>query len=238
METTETGWRVLDREAGVLVREYRFSKGGEAWCFVARMGDGTLMVVSPALGMDEGAHAELSEFGEVGAVVAPNGFHHMAQAHWRERYPGIPHYAPVEAMARIAKKNPTAGELLPLLELQSRMGDSVGIHEVADTKCGESWAWAKIEGGHAFYAADSLINVPQLPPMPFGLLFWMTKSAPGYRPFNLGLKFIVKDRKATLRALRDQVEKHPTTLMVPGHGQLLTGDDLQERTLRLLDEAL
>ena len=57
METTPSGWMVIDRARGVLTRSYKFSKGGTAMTFVARMGDGKLMVVSPPTGLDEAAYA-------------------------------------------------------------------------------------------------------------------------------------------------------------------------------------
>jgi len=238
VETTSSGWTILDREAGVLTREYRFAGNATARTFVARMDDGTLLVTSPSIELSDEAAAELSDFGTIGAIVAPNGFHHLGHATWRKRFGDVPHYAPARALPRIARKNPNVGELLPLDRLAARLGDSIGIHEVDNTRCGESWTWVTTPTGRIYYTSDVLANIQTLPPALMGLVFRFTKSAPGYRPFHLALRFIVKDSKATLRALRDDIEARPLTVVVPGHGDVLAEHGLQARTVDMLQAAV
>lgn len=222
MDVTPGGWTVIDRGRGVLARTYTFGKQGTSWCFVARLGDGRLMVVSPASGLDEAAYAELAEFGEVGALVANNGFHYLGQAAWRARFPRAVAYAPPEAMARIAKKASGLGGFTPLGELAT--GADVGMRVVERTKLGECWCWARIDGGWAWFASDTLINLPIVPgPLPVRLLFKWTGSAPGFRVFNLALKLIARDKPALLRQLRADLAAHPPTLMMPAHGDLVVG---------------
>ena len=50
------------------------------------MGDGSLMVHSPVELGDE-LHAEIASLGSVGAIVAPNTFHHTFVEGWVERHP-------------------------------------------------------------------------------------------------------------------------------------------------------
>jgi len=238
METTTHGWTILDRDAGVLEREYRFGKNGTARCFVARMGDGKLVAVSPACGLSEDAAADLAEFGELGAIVAPNGFHHLGIHEWRERFPGVTAYAPGPAIARIGKKSDTAGELRPLGELAAKTGDDLHIHEVGEGKAGETWVWAKTNGGHAYFASDLLSDMEKMPPFPISMLFRLMKSGTGYRVFNLALTFMVADKKKTLREFRADVESHPATVVVPAHGRIQTQDTVQADTLAAIDAAL
>ncbi len=239
MEQTSGGWTVLDRDAGVLVHTYSFAKGALSTTFAARMADGKMMVVSPATGLSEEAAKELEGFGEVGALVANNGFHHLGQAEWRTRFPKARCFAPAAAAARIKKKNPKAGDFEPLSALASLSGPDVGVHEVEKTRAGESWCWAKVNGGYAYYTSDVLANMPELPRfLPIKFLFWATNSGPGYSVFHLALSLIVKDKKGALRALLSDLEARPVRIMVPAHGGILANDDVASETRRLLEGAL
>lgn len=239
MQSTSAGWIVIDRDAAILTYTYHFAADGTANTFVARMGNGQLMVVSPPTGLHEAAFAELAEFGEVGALVANNGFHHLGQAAWRARFPDARCFAPAEAIPRIKKKNPADLPFEPLSALADLAGPTIGFREAANTKCGESWFWVAGAEGPVWFMSDVLANIPELPGKLLPrLMFKLSKSAPGYRPFGLALKFIVKDKKATLRALRADVSAHPPRAVVPAHGDILHGDDLLARTHAAIDLGL
>jgi len=239
METTPGGWTVIDRDAGVFSAEYTFTKDGFARCMTARMGDGSILLVSPGARMSDACKDEIAELGPVGAVMSNNGLHHLGIPEWRARFPEASGYAPDLAASRIAKKNPEAGSLGGLAELQERAGDSFGVYEVANTRVGESWVWVKTELGYVWYVSDILINMAK-PPAAFvpRMLFTMTKSAPGFRVFNLSLAFAVKNKKATLRALLEQMDAHPPAVIVPAHGEVLAGPTLAAEAKALIEAAL
>lgn len=239
METTASGWNVIDRAAGVLTRSYEFTRGATATTFVARLADGKLVVVSPGARLPDAALDELTTFGEVGALVANNGYHHLGQPAWRKRFPAARAFAPEQALARIGKKNREAGTLEPLSALAPLCGDGFGFREVPKTRAGESWYWTKLGDGHAWFASDMLANLPTLPPkFPVRQLFKWTGSAPGYRVFSLALRLLCKDKKGTLALLRDDIAAHPPTVMVPAHGDILARPSLPDDTRALLDAAL
>ncbi|MBC7172546.1 MAG: hypothetical protein H5U40_08980, partial [Polyangiaceae bacterium] len=63
MERIEGGWTVVDRDAGVLFREYFVNKGRtQANCFAARLSNGQMLVASPAPGLGEADFASLLSF--------------------------------------------------------------------------------------------------------------------------------------------------------------------------------
>jgi hypothetical protein len=234
-----THWTVIDREAAVLTCSYPFARDGTANTLVARMGDGGLMVVSPCRGLDDAAARELESFGPVRALVANNGFHHMGLGEWRRRFPLARCFAAPAAARRIEKKNPAAGHLEPLDALPALAGPDIGVHGVADSPAGESWCWVRASGGYVWYVSDVLINLPALPAALLPrLLFRATGSAPGFRVFHLALARMVKDKKAALRQLRDDMERQPPAVIVPAHGRVLSGSDLAERARALIDAAL
>ena len=227
------GWTVIDAEAGVMSSTYSFP-GGLSNCFTARLPSGGVMIVSPPTKISGAQLDELGRVGRVEVIVANNGLHHLGLPTWRARFPNARCFAAPAAMKRINKKNKEAGDMLPLSMLQPELGEDVAVVEVPGSK-GETWAWAKIEGGYAWYASDLLANMPSLPKSFFPrMLFKMTKSAPGYRTFNLAISLMLKDKKRGLQAMLDDVEAHPPTVMVPAHGDILRGESLAADTKALL----
>jgi hypothetical protein len=239
MQTTKLGWKIIDDQAGVLSFSYSFGGEGQANCFTARMPSGGLMIISPPSKIDDAAIEELAPFGTIEAIVANNGFHHLGIGRWRERFPGASGYAAPGAIERINKKSKDAGELRPLSELNAKLGNDVAVIEAPSTKAGETWAWAKIADGYAWYASDVLANMPQLPSnFLFRFMFKATKSAPGYRVFNLATKLLLKDKRAALGSMLEDIRKHPPTVMVPAHGGIVDGGSVRADTEALLEAAI
>lgn len=239
METTPNGWTLIDRNAAVLTYEYSFNKSGKANTWAARMADGTLVVLSPAMGMPEAAFDDLLLFGNVSAIVATNGFHHLGVAQWRTRFPDARVFAPAKAAARIKKKNPAAGEFESLEGLNSRLSPNIGILDFDGTKCGEVAAWAKTESGYVWFASDLLSNFQTLPNNPIvRLVFKLSKSGSGYRVFNLAVKFIIKDRKGVMIRFLDTLRERPPTTVVPAHGATVSGDGVADQTFGVVSAAL
>jgi hypothetical protein len=239
MATTQAGWRIIDGDAAVLTLTYKFGGEGQANCFTAKLPSGGLMVISPPRNISAAELEALAAYGEVEVIVANNGYHHLGVGRWREQFPRARCFAAPGAAARIAKKSRDAGELEPLSALAPLLGDDVAVIEAPSSKCGETWAWAKIAGGYAWYASDVLANMEQLPSnFLFRMLFKLSKSAPGYKVFNLAVKFIISDKKLALGAMLDDVRRHPPTVMVPAHGTILTADSVAAETEQLLTAAI
>jgi hypothetical protein len=238
-QESPNGWTILDRAARIWCYEYGFSRSGKANCFVAGLPAGKLLVLSPAHRLPAAAFADLKAIGEVAAVVASNGFHHLGVAAWRDRYPRARFFSPSLSRERIRKKNPGAGTLEPLSELLPLLGDGVVLREAPATRCGEMWAIARVDGGHAWFVSDVLANLPVLPSnLLLKLLFQWTRSAPGYRVFHLGLNFIVRDKKLVLRTLLDDLEAFPPSIVVPAHGSPLLHESVAAVTTTLVRAAL
>jgi hypothetical protein len=239
MQTTQHGWRIIDGDAGVLSFTYKFGGGGEANCFTAKLPSGGLMVISPPSRSTAAVMGDLAAYGEVEAIVANNGFHHLGIGSWREQFPRARCFAAPGAIERIGKKSKSAGELEPLSALRPLLGEHVAVIEAPASKAGETWAWAKIAGGYAWYGSDVLANMEQLPSnFLVRALFKWTKSAPGYKVFNFAVKFILGDKKRALGQLLDDVRKHPPTVMVPAHGTILVSSAVAAETEQLLAAAI
>lgn len=238
MQTTQHGWRIIDGEAGVLSFSYNFGGEGQANSFTAKLPSGGLMIISPPSRSTDAEIADLAAYGDVQAIVANNGYHHLGIGRWREQFPRARCFAAPGAITRIGKKSKTAGALEPISALKPLLGDHVAVVEAPASKPGETWAWAKIAGGYAWYASDVLANMEKLPSnFVVGALFKWTKSAPGYKVFNLATKLILSDKNRAFTQMLDDVRKHPPTVMVPAHGTILASDSLAAQTEQLLTAA-
>jgi hypothetical protein len=239
MGKTAHGWTILDAAKPVWCYQYGFANDASANCLVTRMPDEKLLVLSPAVNLPEGAFVDLAGVGEVGAVVATNGWHHLGLATWRDRYPDARFFASSASASRIQKKNPGAGELEPLSELRPMLGDNVILREVPAIKCGETWAILKVAPGYIWFASDTLVDLPTLPTrfLP-RLMFKWTKSAPGFRVFHLWLRLNAEDKRTVLRALLEDLRRFPPRMVIPAHGEPVAQPDVASETRAIVRAAL
>ncbi|MEY4555869.1 MAG: hypothetical protein RL093_988 [Pseudomonadota bacterium] len=239
MKPINGGWTIIDDEVGVWMREYSFDGRTTANCLVARMADEHLLVISPACGMSEAAFEALARLGDVGAIVANNGMHHLGLAEWSARFPFASIHAPGAAMARIRERSPGLQPLQPLERLARRLGSRIHLIEAPFTRCGESMAVIRIRRGWVWFASDILVNMEHIPaPWPIRLLFHLTGSGPGYRVFHLAMRRTVMDRTAVLSWLSAELTRRPPTIVVPAHGRILDHPGLYRQTQDLVSEAL
>jgi hypothetical protein len=239
MERTPNGWTVIDEDAGVLVYKYLFRPGSEATTFATRIADGRLLVVSPAHEIPAAAFDDLLRYGEVRAIVAPNGGHHLGIAEWRQRFPDARCFAPPEAATQIGKKNPAAGDLEPIAGLSEMLGGNVHFREVTATRGGETLVWVKLASGYAWFASDMICNWDSFSGnFLIGWLWKLSKSGPGFKLFNLAIMANMKDKKQALSQFLEDVKAHPPTVLVPSHGAVLSHDGLAEETEQLISAAL
>jgi hypothetical protein len=239
MKTTQNNWTIIDGDAGVLSFSYKFASEGQANCFTARLASGGLLVISPPRTISDAEIGDLAKYGEIEAIVANNGFHHLGIGLWREKFPRARCFAAPGAGRRIGKKSKNAGELEPLSALKPLLGNGVAVIEAPKSKAGETWAWAKIAGGYAWYASDVLANMDRLPSsFVVRTLFKLSNSAPGYKVFKLATTFLLSDKKRAFGVMLEDVRKHPPTVMVPAHGDILDHASLAGDTEQLLVSAI
>lgn len=215
------GWNVIDEKAGVLWREYPFSKGAHATTLVFRGVDG-LSVVSPGTGLDARAFDALREFGEVRALIANNSYHHMGQSPWRARFPDAVSYCPPGAVKTLDKK--VSGVSFRPLDALA-LPENVRWEDPPGFKTGEALLSVGTGKGSVWYSGDLLTNIQRTPGPPFKWLFSWTDSGPGFRLFKLGVWLLVKDRKALRAWALGRLAEDPPAVVVPAHGPAVdTGD--------------
>jgi hypothetical protein len=76
----------------------------------------------------------------------------------------------------------------------------------------------------AWYVTDVVMNMAKLPPkFPFKQMFSWTKSGPGLRPNGVAAMFMIKDKKALYRWMREEVDKAPPSMLIACHGDHVLG---------------
>jgi hypothetical protein len=230
--TDKKGWTILDRDAGILCRQYKFG-GGVATTLVFRGAGDELIVMSPASGVDAAALDELKDQGRVTALVANNNFHWLGQPAWRKHFPDARSYAPAGAIPRLTKK--AAGiQFEPIEQLLPRLGDAAKVVEPTGF-AGNAFALVRAKSGTYWYASDLFSNIPELPGnFVLRTLMSMTDSAPGYKLFRPAVWLQVKDKKGLRAWFESELAGTPPTTMIPAHGGPVQIPNLVEATRALL----
>jgi hypothetical protein len=230
---TGRGWNVLDREAGVLWREYPFGRG-TATTFVFRgAGDG-LIVVSPARHIEESALDELSDFGKVVALVANNSYHWLGQRHWRKHFPDAKSFAPAQGISRLSKKLPEFGAFEPLEALAPLLGERATVTDGAGLKVANAFASVQGTKGNFWFASDFLSNIVEVPPsFAFRALMKLTDSGPGFQLFRPAVWLQVRDKAAMRAWAEEQITRAAPTTIVPAHGPPVHGAEVAKTAVAL-----
>jgi hypothetical protein len=216
------GWNVIDEKAGVLWREYMFSKGAYATTLVFRGVDG-LVVVSPSTGLEARDYDALRELGDVRALIANNTFHSMGQRAWRARFPEAVSYCPPGAVKALDKK--VSGVSFKPLDALA-LPDHVHWDDPPGYKTGEALLSVTTGKGSVWYTGDLLANIQKRPKGPFGWLFAWTDSGPGFRLFKPAVWVLVKNKKALRAWALDRVVKDPPAIVVSAHGPPVEAGDV------------
>lgn len=229
MRTSST-WKQLGSDPLVAVFEYSFGPGT---CNSLVVGvAGGVIVVSPPCRVTASEMDAAAALGSVRALVASNAFHHLGLPAWKARFPDAPVFAPAQSIGRVAAKTGLTG-IRPLSEAAAICGERVTLTDMPHYKTGEVLVRIRGADGVAWYVTDVILNLPGLPTHPIArFAFRVTRSAPGLRMNRLAPLFMVKDRPALWRWLRDEVDREPPRWLIPAHGDVV---DLSATPTRLRD---
>ena len=218
MQTTTSGWKIFDDRAPILIYAYSFGPGVANALAVG--GQDALVVISPPCRVAAAALDDLSQYGPVRALVAPNAYHTMGLAEWKARFPAAGVFAPAQSIARVEKHSGLRG-IRPLAETASIAGPRLELVDMPHYKTGEVLVRVATDRGLAWYVTDVIMNLPALPKNPVAkLMFGMSRSGPGLRFNNVAPLFMVKDKVALRRWLAEEFRKAPPKWLIPAHGEI------------------
>lgn len=224
-------WQQVASDGSVRALKYSFGMG-TANTLAARLDDGTWCVVSPCVGAPPELLEQLARDGDVSALVANNGFHHLGQATWRRRFPGAVSYAAAGSIARLAKK--CAGvEFQPLPALSAKLPQRIRFYEPAGMKAPDLLARLNVSEGAIWFTGDLISNTTAADlPTVFRIIMSAVGGGPGYRLNPIPAIMYLKERPSWRAAVRQLFDEAPIASILPAHGDLITAD-ATERTRAL-----
>ncbi|MFO0723336.1 MAG: hypothetical protein U1E65_06115 [Myxococcota bacterium] len=238
---SEPKWNVLDAQHPVLWAFYQYGKSGKATSAVFGLASGGLAILSPPSGFSKADYAELARFGEITAIIAPSGYHHLGIPGCLEAYPNARLYADARTARRILAKNPAlAGKTFePLEALSPQLGTKsmlavppgMRIQDVmARFETSRGWIWYSndLVSNHSKPSSSALVRLIQ---------GW-THTPPGLAINGLLALALVKSGKQCWPWLRDELKAHPPIAFIVGHGKPAEGSDLGALLLGQLERRL
>jgi hypothetical protein len=176
-------------------------------------------VVSGPIGADDAFFAATDALGEVAAIVAPNTGHDLGLAPWHARYPAATLYAPAVAAPQIEKAK-KVGPIRPLGELHT--GAGTRFLDVPGTKSGMTMFSVEAGEKRVTFTDELVMFGPMAGPAPARFVFWLAGSGgEGVRLNKLWTMVFAKDKREVARAVAAELEAHPPTTLVLGHGPVL-----------------
>lgn len=236
--TVVPGWKTLAEDPLVLIREYSFGPG-VANALAVQLPNRKLLLVSAPTDLSKADHDALAAVGEVTAMLAINGAHHLGLPDAGSSYPNAVSYATESARTRILKKSKSPGKLESIENLKPLLGDKLSVLAADGCKVGDVLVRVRTERGILLYVGDFIANIPKLPKNPIAkLMFRLTDSGPGLKVFKIFFSFFVADKKALRSFLIREIEAEPPAILVPGHGGVVERPDLAPTLVSMLRAAV
>lgn len=216
-------WEKIDAAGTALALKYSFGPG-TVNTLVVKLDDGSLLAISPAAGLDGAVLDELSQHGEVKALLAPNGCHHLGQKAWRARWPNAISYAPDASIARLGQKCPDV-PFESMSKLQALLGEKVQLIVPPDMKTPDLLARVQTAEGNVWFLGDLVSNTSKDDlAFPLNIVLGIVGAGPGLRFNKMPAMIYLKDKVAWRAWVRAQLLAAPPAVVVPAHGELVRED--------------
>ncbi len=217
----------IDEAAGLWTATKQVRTGWRLNTTLVRLDGGGTLAMSPTGGLGDDVHAAIAQIGAPEVLLAPNHFHYLGVAEWRERYPNALVVASDQARMRLAKKCPV--EIGSLDAARERLSPRSSLVELPGCKSGEVWVRLDTAAGAAWCVTDAFFHEPDRASGLLGFILRATKTTPG---LCLGKTFpwlALSDKRAYTAWLYELLDSAPPAALVPAHGVPLRTDDLAER---------
>ncbi len=170
-------------------------------------------------------------------LVMPNSYHYMGVAAWREAFPKAALYASEKAIPRLAKKGIThirAAERCPVPL-------SAGYQVVVPPghRGGDLWITKSTGEQRVWITCDSFQSYERYSNQPIARMMQkLMDTAPGLKMSQVVKWLLLDDRTAFKTWALRQVQADRPNVLIPSHGEVLSGDSLSKDLQALLDGRL
>ena len=178
---------------------------------LARLDDGRI-VMHNAIALDEPNMAKIDAWGDVAAILVPNGFHRQDAAIMQARYPKAKVYAPRGSVARASRATPCAGSY----------GDvptdtTVTLRELKGVGEREGVVLVRSDDGVSAVFCDVVLNVAKMS----GILGFVLHPTGVLSVPRITGWLTVKDKQTLKNDLVSISELPGLMRVIPGHGSIV-----------------
>ncbi len=197
-----------------------------------RLRSGAIAALNPAPEIAEAEWKEISRFGPVEFLLAPNHFHHLGIPAWKQRHPRARIVAAAGACERLEQK--LGVEVEPLYSLQANLPPDCDLWVPAGLNSGEVWLCRR--GRETLWVVgDAFFNLSRTPRSWAGLLLRLSGTTPGLRIGQTFRRACIEDRRSYRGWVLRQLDEAPPTRLIPAHGAVLESESLPERLRSLIE---
>jgi len=221
---------ILDGGVPVVRIPKPFGTGWELGMILVRLEDGGVLVHSPTWIGDDTFERVLA-VGEPRVLFAPNYFHHLSLARFRERWPEARVVAGRAAVPRLRRLGYTYVEPV---DDQVPLPAGGRLLECEGTKAGETLVSLPGPRGRTWIVCDAFFHVTRPVTGAMGLALRATKATPGLAIGQTFLWLALKDRRRYRQWATETIEHERPTALWLSHGDTVEGDDLPERLVGLV----
>lgn len=210
-------WQNLTSDGRVRWLKYSFGPG-TANTLAVQLDDASWLVVSPSVGSPDAVYDALASQGPVGALLAPNGFHHMGQKDWRKRFPRAISFAPDDAHSRLAAKSPGI-PYKSFTDLKKILPSRIGLLLPDGMKKPDLLLHANTGGETVWFSGDLVSNTgAEDMPLVWRLLMSLFGAGTGFRFNPMPSMVYVNDKSSWKRSVSAAIDKFPPKVVLPAHG--------------------
>ena len=202
---------------------------------VVALPDGGTLIHSPTW-LGEGTFEAIETIGAPRILFAPNHYHHMSLARFRERFPEARATCADAAMPRLRKKGHSG--LVRLADVAKLLPEGGRFLVPSGLRNGEAWLSIPVEEGRAWLVCDAFFHVNTRVKGAMGLALRATSTVGGLRIGDTFRWLAVSDRHGYRDwALYRLAEESPSVLVV-SHGDPLFDRNLGDRLASVLHARL
>jgi hypothetical protein len=209
----------------MIVRIAKMQAGGwQRAMILVRLPGGGVLVHSPTWVGPE-TFAKVEAFGEPRVLFAPNHFHHLFLALFRDKWPSALAVAGRAALPRLKRLG--HAPIAPVEDASPLLPPDARWLECEGTRAGETFLSISNDGRRTWIVCDAFFNIERVTGV-VGAIMRALRGAPGLsvgRTFNW---LALRDRPAYRAWILEALERDRPLSLWLSHGETATRDDLPE----------
>lgn len=229
-------WLQLDPDGFLWSYEFK-TRFLTARTVALKLPSGDFLIVSPGEANVISFREHFGQEARVRFMLAPNSYHNMGIASWREQFPQAVLVAHKDAQPRLLKKG--FGPIEDCAAARTDLPRNAEIIEAPGTRIGETWLVLRTAAGAIWCTCDAFFNFAKVSRRWYLQAYAkIMKSAPGLKMSGLFTNAGVHDKRLFKNFALERLGIDKPNVLVPAHGEILKDSALPERLRALLEERL